>query len=99
MTCTIRPSACGIARLYVSCARSHIGSASGQAWKEGKMDFTGAQMVLTLKLISVAVCYQDGLKKEEVRIASVSCVSGIIMRSACLLHPTHCSTAPMTVSV
>jgi lysophospholipid acyltransferase len=43
----------------------HIGSASGQAWKEGKMDFTGAQMVLTLKLISVAVCYQDGLKQEE----------------------------------
>ena len=31
------------------------------------MDFTGAQMVLTLKLISVAVCYQDGLKQEEVR--------------------------------
>ena len=50
-----------------SCACSHIGSASGQAWKEGKMDFTGAQMVLTLKLISVAVCYQDGLKKEEVQ--------------------------------
>jgi lysophospholipid acyltransferase len=49
------------------CVCSHIGSASGQAWKEGKMDFTGAQMVLTLKLISVAVCYQDGLKKEEVR--------------------------------
>jgi len=46
--------------------RSHIGSASGQAWKEGKMDFTGAQMVLTLKLISVAVCYQDGLKEDKV---------------------------------
>jgi lysophospholipid acyltransferase len=43
----------------------HIGSASGQAWKEGKMDFTGAQMVLTLKLISVAVCYQDGLKEDK----------------------------------
>jgi hypothetical protein len=34
------------------------------------MDFTGAQMVLTLKLISVAVCYQDGLQKEEVRAAA-----------------------------
>lgn len=33
------------------------------------MDFTGAQMVLTLKLISVAVSYQDGLKKEEVHIS------------------------------
>mmetsp|Transcript_19134 Transcript_19134/g.57764 ORF Transcript_19134/g.57764 Transcript_19134/m.57764 type:complete len:484 (-) Transcript_19134:1770-3221(-) len=43
----------------------HIASASGQAWKEGKMDFTGAQMVLTLKLISLAVCYQDGLKPEQ----------------------------------
>lgn len=51
--------------LVVGC--SHIASASGQAWKEGKIDFTGAQMVLTLKLISLAVCYQDGLKKEEVR--------------------------------
>lgn len=30
------------------------------------MDFTGAQMVLTLKLISLAVCYQDGLKPEQV---------------------------------
>lgn len=44
----------------------HITSASGQAWKEGTMDFTGAQMVLTLKLISLAVCYQDGLKSDEV---------------------------------
>lgn len=43
----------------------HIASASGQAWKEGKMDFTGAQMVLTLKIISLAVCYQDGLKRDE----------------------------------
>ena len=25
------------------------------------MDFTGAQMILTLKLISTAVSYQDGL--------------------------------------
>lgn len=29
--------------------------ASGAAWKEGQLDFTGAQMVLTLRLIAVAV--------------------------------------------
>lgn len=34
------------------------------------MDFTGAQMVLTLKLISVAVCFQDGLKEDKVGFAA-----------------------------
>ena len=29
--------------------------ASGVAWKAGHLDFTGAQMVLTLRLIAVAV--------------------------------------------
>ena len=36
---------------------------SGLSWKEGNLDFTGAQMVATLKLISVAACYQDGQRK------------------------------------
>jgi hypothetical protein len=49
------------------CVRSHITSASGQAWKEGRLDFTGAMMVLTLKVISAGVCYQDGLKDPDVR--------------------------------
>ena len=31
------------------------------------MDFTGAQMILTLKLISTAVSYQDGLRSSSVR--------------------------------
>lgn len=39
---------------------NHVYQASGMAWKEGQLDFTGAQMMLTLKLISVAICYQDG---------------------------------------
>lgn len=39
---------------------AHVVSASGAAWKEGHLDFTGAQMVLTLRLIAVAVSYQDG---------------------------------------
>lgn len=40
----------------------HVLQASGAAWKEGHLDFTGAQMVLTLRLIAVAVSYQDGGK-------------------------------------
>ncbi|KAK9836737.1 hypothetical protein WJX74_007100 [Apatococcus lobatus] len=43
----------------------HVASSSGTAWKEGHMDFTGAQMVLTLKVISAAVCYADGLRPEK----------------------------------
>ena len=30
------------------------------------MDFTGSQMVLTLKVISAAINYQDGLRNEKV---------------------------------
>ena len=51
------------------------------------MDFTGAQMVLTLKLISVAVCYQDGMKQDEVRrrcMAGISCQPQICRQSCCL---------------
>ena len=41
---------------------NHVRQTSGLSWKEGNLDFTGAQMVATLKLISVAVCYQDGYR-------------------------------------
>jgi hypothetical protein len=35
----------------------------------GDLDFTGGQMVLTLKLISMAMCFQDAnSKKPEVRL-------------------------------
>lgn len=34
--------------------------ASGGAWKEGRVDYTGALMILTLKCIAAAVSRQDG---------------------------------------
>ncbi|XP_057836844.1 lysophospholipid acyltransferase 1 [Cryptomeria japonica] len=43
----------------------HVYYMSGDAWKEGGIDGTGALMVLTLKVISCAVNYQDGLSKGE----------------------------------
>lgn len=43
----------------------HVLSASGEAWKAGNIDFTGAQMVATLKLIAVAMCYQDGWRSAQ----------------------------------
>lgn len=39
---------------------NHVCGASGMAWRQGAIDFTGAQMVLTLRLISAAVCVTDG---------------------------------------
>ncbi len=50
----------------VHCVVSHISTASGRAWKEGRLDVTGAMMVLTLKIISAAACYQDGSKPDKV---------------------------------
>ncbi|XP_076950766.1 uncharacterized protein LOC143623832 [Bidens hawaiensis] len=38
---------------------------SGDAWKEGGIDATGSLMVITLKVISCAINYNDGLLKEE----------------------------------
>nr|AHE80985.1 acyl-CoA:lysophosphatidylcholine acyltransferase [Bernardia pulchella] len=43
----------------------HVHYMSGDAWKEGGIDATGALMVLTLKVISCAMNYNDGLLKEE----------------------------------
>lgn len=51
----------------VNCC-SHVTAASGTAWKQGQLDFTGAQMVLTLKLISLASAYQDGLRSDQVLV-------------------------------
>ncbi|KAL3156423.1 hypothetical protein ABBQ38_000734 [Trebouxia sp. C0009 RCD-2024] len=64
----LRPQAASLAWIinFTYLIGCHVASASGTAWKEGHMDFTGAQMVLTLKMISAAVCYQDGLKNAEV---------------------------------
>ncbi|KAJ8767588.1 hypothetical protein K2173_018146 [Erythroxylum novogranatense] len=43
----------------------HVYYMSGDAWKEGGIDATGALMVLTLKVISCAINYNDGLLKEN----------------------------------
>ncbi|XP_043714553.1 lysophospholipid acyltransferase 1-like [Telopea speciosissima] len=43
----------------------HLYYMSGDAWKEGGIDATGALMVLTLKVISCAFNYNDGILKEE----------------------------------
>ncbi|KAG0497780.1 hypothetical protein HPP92_002471 [Vanilla planifolia] len=43
----------------------HVYYMSGDAWKEGGIDATGALMVLILKIISCAINYSDGLLKEE----------------------------------
>lgn len=62
------PTQCGTLAWFFSfpyLIMNHVHQASGLAWKDGNLDFTGAQMVLTLKLISVAVCYQDGSRKNN----------------------------------
>lgn len=38
----------------------HAANLSGAAWRKGGVDFTGTLMVLTLKLVSCAMDYQDG---------------------------------------
>ncbi|KAL7609122.1 hypothetical protein Lser_V15G09822 [Lactuca serriola] len=43
----------------------HVYYMSGDAWKEGGIDATGSMMVITLKVISCAINYNDGLLKEE----------------------------------
>lgn len=43
----------------------HVWYISGESWKEGGIDFTGALMILTLKVISVAIDYQDGQLSDE----------------------------------
>eukprot|EP00879_Flechtneria_rotunda_P012872 GHRR01013442.1.p1 GENE.GHRR01013442.1~~GHRR01013442.1.p1 ORF type:complete len:475 (+),score=119.27 GHRR01013442.1:190-1614(+) len=43
----------------------HVANASGVSWNAGDLDFTGGQMVLTLKLISMAMCFQDANSRKE----------------------------------
>ncbi|KAL8200888.1 hypothetical protein R6Q57_012227 [Mikania cordata] len=42
----------------------HVYYMSGDSWKEGGIDATGSMMVITLKVISCAINYNDGLLKE-----------------------------------
>eukprot|EP00897_Mesotaenium_endlicherianum_P006109 jgi/Mesen1/5526/ME000279S04741 len=43
----------------------HVWYMSGDAWKGGGIDFTGSLMILTLKVTSCAMNYQDGLLPPE----------------------------------
>ncbi|KAL1214743.1 Lysophospholipid acyltransferase 1 [Cardamine amara subsp. amara] len=59
---------CGIITFFLGFAYligCHVFYMSGDAWKEGGIDSTGALMVLTLKVISCAMNYNDGMLKEE----------------------------------
>ncbi|KAE8685634.1 Lysophospholipid acyltransferase 1 [Hibiscus syriacus] len=59
---------CGVITFFLSFGYligCHVYYMSGDAWKEGGIDATGALMVLTLKVISCAINYNDGLLKEE----------------------------------
>eukprot|EP01025_Chloroclados_australasicus_P031139 TRINITY_DN3141_c0_g1_i2.p1 TRINITY_DN3141_c0_g1~~TRINITY_DN3141_c0_g1_i2.p1 ORF type:complete len:490 (+),score=42.82 TRINITY_DN3141_c0_g1_i2:298-1767(+) len=39
----------------------HMINASGHAWQQGDIDFTGGQMVVTLKIIAIAISRADGV--------------------------------------
>ncbi|XP_030947284.1 lysophospholipid acyltransferase 1-like [Quercus lobata] len=61
-------SRCGVLTFFLGFGYligCHVYYMSGDAWKEGGIDATGALMVLTLKVISCAINYNDGLLKEE----------------------------------
>lgn len=51
----------------------HVRYMSGDAWKNGGIDATGALMVLTLKVIATAMNYQDG---QELQVAPLEPGSG-----------------------
>ncbi|KAG6557172.1 hypothetical protein Mapa_001099 [Marchantia paleacea] len=59
---------CGVITFFAAFAFlifCHVIYMSGDAWKNGEIDSTGALMVLTLKVVSAAMNYQDGLLSEE----------------------------------
>eukprot|EP00798_Chlamydomonas_sp_ICE-L_P020731 gene20731-27546_t len=47
----------------------HVMNASGTSWSAGMLDFTGADMTLVLKLISLAVNYQNSFVKDKERLS------------------------------
>ncbi|KAH6818197.1 MBOAT bound O-acyl family protein [Perilla frutescens var. frutescens] len=59
---------CGIITFFLAFGYligCHVYYMSGDAWKEGGIDATGALMVITLKIISCVINYNDGMLKEE----------------------------------
>ncbi|KAL3645384.1 Lysophosphatidylcholine acyltransferase 1 [Castilleja foliolosa] len=59
---------CGIITFFLAFGYligCHVYYMSGDAWKEGGIDATGALMVITLKIISCVINYNDGFLKED----------------------------------
>ncbi|PWA35932.1 membrane bound O-acyl transferase, MBOAT [Artemisia annua] len=59
---------CGVITFFLAMGYligCHVYYMSGDLWKEGGIDATGSMMVITLKVISCAINYSDGLLKEE----------------------------------
>nr|CAD1844537.1 unnamed protein product [Ananas comosus var. bracteatus] len=73
----------------------HVYYMSGDAWKEGGIDATGALMVLTLKVISCAINYgdglleEDGLREAQKKYRLIRCPSIIEYFGYCLCCGTH----------
>ncbi|KAL6501646.1 Lysophosphatidylcholine acyltransferase 1 [Orobanche gracilis] len=60
---------CGVVTFFLAFGYligCHVYYMSGDAWKEGGIDATGALMVITLKVVSCVINYNDGLLKEDV---------------------------------
>jgi len=47
----------------------HVQNLDVEKWRDGGVDYTGPLMVLVLKLIAVAVCYEDGIAQGKMREA------------------------------
>ncbi|KAK9053163.1 hypothetical protein SSX86_029794 [Deinandra increscens subsp. villosa] len=59
---------CGLITFFLAMGyliTCHVYYMSGDSWKEGGIDATGSMMVITLKVISCAINYNDGLLKEK----------------------------------
>ncbi|CAI6007310.1 unnamed protein product [Closterium sp. NIES-65] len=53
----------------------HVYYMSGDSWRQGNIDFTGAMMILVLKVTSVAYDYQDGGKPRKPDDAKTAAIS------------------------
>ncbi|GJP61509.1 hypothetical protein CLOP_g18663 [Closterium sp. NIES-67] len=59
---------CGVITFFTTFAYligCHVFYMSGDSWRQGNIDFTGAMMILVLKVTSVAYDYQDGGKPQK----------------------------------
>ncbi|KAJ3680127.1 hypothetical protein LUZ60_016405 [Juncus effusus] len=68
----------------------HVYYMSGDAWKEGGIDATGALMVLTLKVISCSINYGDGMIKQEEELRDSQKKSRLINRPSIIEYFGYC---------